>query len=164
MMGGIEMKIRFGFVSNSSTSSFTGIGWSMSDINTTDLIISIVKEFGLPKPKERGTVDDFVNLVNFDLKGNIDLLTMDMIEEAEIEENELLEYLFEAYDTKLEFNYSSYDDHSIGKEFPDADTLDEYVLKINKINAALKADPLYNFMVKYTGSEPMFINEAWVDN
>jgi len=163
-MGGIEMKIRFGFVSNSSTSSFTGIGWSMSDINTADLIISIVKEFGLPTPKERGTVDDFVNLVNFDLKGNIDLLTIDMIEEAEIEENELLEYLFEAYDTKLEFNYSSYDDHSIGKEFPDADTLDEYVLKINKINEALKADPLYNFMVKYTDSEPMFINEAWVDN
>jgi len=158
------MKIRFGFISNSSTSSFTGIGWSMSDINTANLIINIVKEFGLPTPKDRGTISDFVNLVNFDLNGNVDLLTMDMIEEAEIEENELLEYLFEAYDTKLEFNYSSYDDHSIGKEFPDADTLDEYVLKINKINEALKADPLYNFMVKYTGSEPMFINEAWVDN
>jgi len=50
------------------------------------------------------------------------------------------------------------------KKFTDADTLDEYVLKINKINEALKADPLYNFMVKYTDSEPMFINEAWVDN
>lgn len=158
------MKIRFGFVSNSSTSSFTGIGWSMSNIDTIDLIINIVKEFGLPVPKDRGTIDDFNKLVKFDLKGNIDLLTMDMIEEAEIEENELLEYLFESYDTKLEYNYSGYDDHSIGKEFPDADTLDEYILKINKINAALKADPLYNFMVKYTGSEPNFINEAWMDN
>ncbi len=157
------MKIRFGFVSNSSTSSFVGVGWSMSDIDTFDLIINIVKEFGLPTPKDRGTVSDFVNLVNFDLKGNIDLLTSDMLEEAELEENELLEYLLYSYDTKLEFNYSGYDDHSIGKEFPDADTLAEYVLKLNQLKSELEADPLYNFMIKYTHSDASYMQTAWHD-
>lgn len=162
------MKIRQGFVSNSSTSSFVGIGWSTYDINAAEFIIGLVKEIGLPEITEDNwwsdTVKELTKLVNNDLDGDISKLTNDILEESGFEENELLEYLISAYPTKMEYHCSGYDDHSIGIELPSDIKFSEYLNNLNNLQKTFESDPIYNYMLKYTGKEPLVIAEAWFDN